>query len=59
MDHELIRTMVESIMIPIALYGLGILSGLKKSVEELNIKVAVTISRLDTHEHRIGKLEDK
>ena len=59
MEHETIKLIIESVMVPISIYGLNILSGLKKSVEELNIKVAVTISRLDTHEQRIGKLEDK
>jgi hypothetical protein len=59
MDHEQIRTVVESLMIPIALLALNILADLKKSVQELNIKMAVVISRLDTHESRIVKLEDK
>jgi hypothetical protein len=39
--------------------GVGIMWGLKKSVEELNIKIAVIIEKIDTHEKRITHLEGK
>jgi hypothetical protein len=38
--------------------GVGIMWGLKKSVEELNIKIAVIIEKIDTHEKRISRLEE-
>lgn len=39
--------------------GVYILWGIKSSVDELNIKIAVVVSRIDTHEKRIEKLEEK
>jgi hypothetical protein len=37
--------------------GLVILSKLVQSVEALNVKIAVIIEKIDTHEKRITKLE--
>lgn len=37
--------------------GVWILYGLKASVEQLNISIAVTIERMNNHEKRIDKLE--
>ena len=36
-----------------------ILWGLKNSVEQLNIKVAVIIERVEHHEKRLDRLEEK
>lgn len=30
-----------------------------KSIHDLNTKIAVVIERVDSHEHRIGKIEDR
>lgn len=37
--------------------GLVILGRLVHSVESLNVKIAVIIEKIDTHEKRISKLE--
>lgn len=42
-----------------AIYLTSILSGLKLSVDELNIKMATIIEKTSSHEKRIEKLEDK
>lgn len=42
-----------------SVYGVSILSGLKCSVDSLNIKVATLLERTATHERRIEKLENK
>ena len=55
---DIIKIGLEAVLIPTAWFAIGILSGLKKSIEELNIKVAVVINRVDSHESRIGKLEE-
>jgi hypothetical protein len=39
--------------------GTYILWQLKQSVEHLNCKIAVIIEKIDTHDKRITKLEDK
>ena len=39
--------------------AVAILRELKESVEELNVNVAVVVERVDGHERRIGKLEEK
>lgn len=59
MDQESYRLIVEAILVPIAIQAVSVLSSLKKSVEELNVKIAVIVNRVDSHEHRIGKLEEK
>jgi len=59
MNTDEIRLVIEALLIPMAGLCVHILSDLKKSVQELNIKVAVVIARLDGHESRIGKLEEK
>ena len=41
----------QMVLVPVAIY-------IAKSISELNIKMAVIISRVDSHEHRIDKLED-
>lgn len=35
------------------------ISNMSESVEQLNIKIAVLLTRIDSHESRISKLEDK
>ncbi len=30
-----------------------------KSIHELNIKIAVVIERVDSHEHRLSRVEEK
>lgn len=42
-----------------AIYLTTILSGLKLSVDELNIKMATIIEKTSNHERRIEKLEDR
>lgn len=42
-----------------SIYLTSILSGLKLSVDELNIKMATIIEKTSNHERRIEKLEDK
>ncbi len=42
-----------------SIYLTTILSGLKSSVDELNVKMATIIERVSHHERRIEKLEDK
>lgn len=42
-----------------SIYLTSILSGLKTSVDELNIKMATIIEKTSNHERRIEKLEDK
>lgn len=42
-----------------SVYLTSILSGLKLSVDELNIKMATIIEKTSNHERRIEKLEDK
>jgi len=42
-----------------AVYMVQILSGLKESVDDLNIKMATIIEKTTNHERRIEKLEDK
>lgn len=41
-----------------SVYLTSILSGLKLSVDELNIKMATIIERVSHHEKRIERLED-
>jgi hypothetical protein len=48
------------------IYGVGILGGLKKSIEELNIKMALVIERMthhekaiDKHDERLAKIEER
>lgn len=43
----------------VAIYITTILSGLKNSVDELNIRVAVIIEKTSNHEKRIEKLEGR
>lgn len=43
----------------IAGYGVYVLSKLQTSVEELNIKIAVVVEKLDSHEKRLTRLEDQ
>ena len=59
MDAEWIRVAIEGLLIPTAWFAISVLSDLKKSIEQLNVKVAVIIERVDTHETRIVKLEEK
>lgn len=42
-----------------AVYLTSVLSGLKNSVDELNIKIAIVIEKTNAHEKRIEKIEDK
>lgn len=58
-NHERIRTIIGSIMVPLAIFGLNILSDLKTSVQELNIKMAVVITRQDSQDSRYDKLENR
>ncbi len=39
--------------------AVGALSDLEKSVEQLNIRIAVIVEKTDNHEKRIEKLEEK
>lgn len=43
----------------VASYGVYVLAKIQASIEELNVKVAVVISRSDSHEKRLDKLEEK
>lgn len=35
------------------------ISNMSASVEQLNLKIAVLLEKVNSHEHRIAKLEDK
>jgi hypothetical protein len=35
------------------------ISNMSNSVEQLNLKIAVLLEKVNSHEHRIAKLEDK
>lgn len=47
-------------------YGVSVLGGLKKSIEELNVKMAEVIARMthhektiDKHDERLSKIEER
>jgi hypothetical protein len=63
MDQQHYLTILEGFL---GVVGLGIaawvansIDKMRSSVEELNTKIAVVISRTDNHEQRLNKLEDK
>lgn len=59
--------MVDEVLLTVALGVLGyigvklidILTNIKDSIEELNVKIALVIAKTDTHEKRLDKLEEK
>lgn len=40
-------------------YAAMLLSGIKKAIETLNIKMAVVVEQISSHDKRIEKLENK
>jgi len=55
----IITVILQFLVFPIAVYALGQFRKMRESVEILNIQIAVVISRLDTHDHRISRIEEK
>lgn len=57
-DHTIVAWILEAVLTGIAVYAVRILSKLGSSVERLNIKMAVIIEQVSSHEKRIFVLED-
>jgi hypothetical protein len=51
--------LAELFVIPVFTWLVFEIRQMRKSVDDLNIHVAVVIERVDHHEHRISKIEEK
>lgn len=56
---EGVKLLMQFLVFPILMYALSQFKKMRESVDVLNIQIAVVISRLDTHEHRILRIEEK
>lgn len=56
---ELVSLFIQVMLFPMLGYALNQFKKMRESVDVLNVQIAVVISRLDTHEHRISRIEDK
>lgn len=54
---DLMRAALELAITGIGALMLWILSDMAKSIKDLNVKMAVIVERVDTHEKRIDRLE--
>ena len=55
----ILEGMLGVVGVGIAAWVANSIDKMRTSVEELNTKIAVVISRTDNHEERINRLEDK
>ncbi len=58
-DPQLIEWVFNALLVLIATYAVRVLSKLESSVESLNIKMAVIVEQVGSHEKRIAKIEDR
>jgi len=50
--------LVGGLLVLVAKQAVQLLADLKRSIDELNVKIAVIIERVDSHEKRIARLEE-
>lgn len=59
MNPETLDWFFKAIMSGIGALAVYILSELLKSIAELNLKMAVIVTKIEGHDERISRLEDK
>lgn len=57
--REFIYWAFQSMVLAVGAFGVSILSDMNKSIQELNIKVAVVIQKVEINEKRIDTLENR
>lgn len=58
-DPQIVEWAFKGLVTGIFVYAVKILSELKGSIESLNIKMAVVVEQVSSHDKRISKLEEK
>lgn len=56
---EFVHWAFQALVLALGTWGVSELSSLNKSIQELNVKVAVIIEKNENHERRLEKLEEK
>lgn len=57
MDAAVINWALKTLLTGVFIYAVRILAKLEKSVEDLNVKVAVIVEQVSGHEKRLNSLE--